>query len=56
MKYLDTRSLETLSEDEMTDIYEEYVYWIEHENEQIPVNFEQWLNTQIEIGNYEICN
>ena len=53
MKYFDTRTLETLSESDIEERYEEYAYWLSLDGECTAVCFEQWLNTALEKGDYE---
>lgn len=53
MKYFDTKTLETLSESDIEERYEEYAYWLSFDGECTAVCFEQWLNTALEKGDYE---
>lgn len=53
MKYLDTMTGDVLTESDIIERYENYVYWFEFDGEKIATDFEQWLNTRLELGEME---
>lgn len=41
---------EVLTDEDISEMYEEYVYWTEFDGEQKAKSFNQWLNTQLDLG------
>lgn len=53
---IDTHSGMALTCDELTEKYEDYVYWCEFDGEHKADTFNQWLNTAFEAGSFEEVN